>query len=87
MKPVRTLVVFGAGVAAGLALARRMLADDPDVLHGPSQRETANPALRAASAGIAKMGDRATVLSLDAIKRARVRIRQRLDEPDDTAWG
>jgi predicted dinucleotide-binding enzyme len=87
MKPVRTIVVFGAGVAAGLALAKRMLADDPDVLHGSSQQRASNPALRAASSGLAKMGDLATVASLDAIKRARGRIRRRLDEPDDIAWG
>jgi len=88
MKPLRTLVIFGTGVAAGVAIARKVGADDPEVQHGPVKRESTNPALRAASAGIAKAGDRATVASLDVIKRARDVIRQRLTESsDDAAWG
>ena len=88
MKPLRTLIVFGTGVAAGIAVARRIGADEPEVLHGPSRQDAGNPALRAASAGLARAGDRATVASLDAIRRAREIIRSRMDEtPDDTAWG
>jgi hypothetical protein len=89
MKPLRTLIIFGSGLAAGIAVARKIGADEPEVLHGPSQRETANPALRAASAGLARAGDRATIASLDAIRRAREVIRARLgeDATDDAAWG
>ena len=88
MKPVRSLIIFGTGIAAGIAIARRVGADEPEVLHGPSQeRNSSNPALRAASAGLAKAGDRATVASLDAIRRAREIIRSRMAEDDDTAWG
>ena len=88
MKPVRSLIIFGSGIAAGIAIARKVGADEPEVLHGPSQeRSSSNPALRAASAGLARAGDRATVASLDAIRRAREIIRSRTAEDDDTAWG
>jgi hypothetical protein len=89
MKPLRTLIIFGSGVVAGISIARRIGADEPEVLHGPSQRESTNPALRAASAGLTRAGDRATIASLDAIRRARGVIRARLGEDagDDAAWG
>ena len=55
MKPVRSLIIFGTGIAAGIAIARRVGADEPEVLHGPSQeRSSSNPALRAASAAVVR---------------------------------
>ncbi len=44
----RTLILFGAGIMTGLAIARKMREDDPEVLHGPTRSsESANPAVRA----------------------------------------
>jgi predicted dinucleotide-binding enzyme len=90
MKPIRSLVVFGAGIAAGLALAKRMTEDEPEVLHGPSQvQSSSNPALRAVTNSAQRMADRAAVASLEAIRRARGAIRERMTEDedlDDAAW-
>ena len=86
---LRTLFLFGAGVVTGLAIARKMTQDDPEVLHGATRSQTpANPALRVASEQAARVADRASVLSLDAIRRAREAIRDRLGEDayDDAAW-
>jgi hypothetical protein len=82
---LRSLLVFGVGIATGLALARRMRQDDPDVLHGPRQttRTPANPAMRTVSGTASRIADRATVASLDAIRKARGAIRVRLGEGDD----
>jgi hypothetical protein len=86
---LRSLVVFGAGIVTGLAIARRMTEDDPAVLHGPTRSQgSQNPALRAASGAAQKLADRASVASLAAIRRARGSIRDRLgeDDLDDAAW-
>jgi hypothetical protein len=86
---LRSLVLFGAGMATGLAIAKKLAADDEDIVHGPQRMQTpANPALRALSTGTQRLSDRATVLSLDAIRKAREAIRDRLGEStyDDAAW-
>ena len=86
---LRSLVLFGAGIAAGLAIANKLHQDDPEILHGPSKRRSpANPAVRVASTSAQRLADRATVASLDAIRRARVSIRGRMsdDSYDDAAW-
>jgi hypothetical protein len=85
---IRTLLVFAAGIVAGLALAKKMDEDDPEVLHGPSKPASANPALRAASSQAQKVTDRAAVLSLEAIRRARDAIRERRGEEglDEATW-
>jgi hypothetical protein len=86
---LRSLFVFGAGVIAGMAVAKRMTEDDPEVLHGPSVApSSANPALRVVANGAQKIADMAAVASLDAIRKARGAIRERLheDDLDDTAW-
>ncbi len=83
---LRTLAAFGAGIAVGVTVMRKLTEDDPDVVHGP-QRQQANPALRVISDSTARISDKATVLSLDAIRRAREMIRERLDQTgDDAAW-
>jgi hypothetical protein len=86
---LRALFLFGAGVATGLAIARKLSEDDDAIAHGP-QRATSSssPAKRAMSATTQRLSDRATVLSLDAIRRARGAIRDRLGEStyDDAAW-
>ena len=86
---LRSLILFGAGIATGLAIARKLAADDENIVHGPQRTQTsANPALHALSSGTQKLSDRATVLSLDAIRKAREAIRDRLGEStyDDAAW-
>jgi hypothetical protein len=85
---LRTLLVFAAGIAAGLAIARKMREDDPVVLHGPAERAgSTNPALRLVGSAAQAVADRAGVASLDAIRRTRGAIRQRLGDDDgDAAW-
>ena len=86
---LRTLILFGAGIMTGLAIARKMSEDDPGVLHGPTRSsESANPAVRAVTSQAQRVADRAAVASLAAIKRARGAIRDRLaEEPyDDVNW-
>ena len=86
---LRRLILFGAGIMTGLAIARKMREDDPEVLHGPARASTpANPALHAVTSQAQRMAERATVASLDAIKRARGAIRERLaEEPyDEVNW-
>jgi hypothetical protein len=84
-----SLVLFGAGVMTGVAIARKLAEDDPAIAHGPARSQTsANPALRAVSTQASRMADRATVASLEAIRRARGAIRDRLgEEPyEDVNW-
>jgi predicted dinucleotide-binding enzyme len=86
---LRTLILFGAGIMTGLAIARKMSEDDPEVLHGPTRSsESANPAVRAVTSQAQRVADRATVASLVAIKRARDALRERLAEEqyDDVNW-
>jgi hypothetical protein len=86
---LRSLVLFGAGIATGVAIMRRLNEDDPDVAHGPQRTTDTNPALRAISAQTARLSDRATVLSLDAIRRARAALQERIGQSefdDDAAW-
>jgi len=86
---LRTLILFGAGIMTGLAIARKMSQDDPEVLRGPTRSsESASPALRAVTSQAQRVADRATVASLAAIKRARGALRERLaEEPyDDVNW-
>jgi hypothetical protein len=85
---LRSLVLFGAGVATGVAIMRRLTADDPEVVHGPQRRTDTSPALRVLSEQTARISDRATVRSLDAIRRARARLQERIaaTEFDDAAW-
>jgi hypothetical protein len=86
---LRSLFLFGAGVATGLAIAKKLSEDDENVVRGPQRAAPAtNPALRVLSTGTQRISDRATVLSLDAIRKARGAIRDRLGESsyDDAAW-
>ena len=85
---LRTLFLFGAGVATGLVIAKKMSADDEEIVHGPQQTRSANPMMRAFSHRTSAFSDRATVRSLDAIRRARVAIRDRLADQgyDEAAW-
>jgi hypothetical protein len=85
---LRSLFVFGAGIAVGVTIMRKLTEDEDDIAHGPRQATSGNPALRSISTQTQRMSDRATVLSLDAIRKARETIRERLRESsyDDAAW-
>ena len=85
---LRTLFLFGAGVVTGLMIARKLAEDDEEIVHGPQQVRTTNPMMRAISGRTAMLSDRATVRSLDVIRRARVAIRDRMAEQgyDEAAW-
>jgi hypothetical protein len=85
---LRSLFLFGAGIATGFTIAKKLAEDDADIVHGPQPVPAGNPALRALSAQTQRLSDRATVRSLDAIRKARGRIRDRLGESgyDDAAW-
>jgi hypothetical protein len=85
---LRTLFLFGAGVVAGLMLARKLSEDDPEVVHGPTRGSAGNPTVRVIGTQASRLADRATVLSLDTIRKARGRIRERLGEDvyDDAVW-
>ena len=87
---LRSLILFGAGIATGLASPRTaQRRTTRRSCTGPQRTSaTTNPALRALSSGSQKLSDRATVMSLEAIRKARGRIRDRLGEStyDDAAW-
>jgi len=85
---LRSLVLFGAGVATGVAIMRRLTEDDPDIAHGPQRPAETSPALRLISERTVRLSDRATVMSLDAIRRARSLLQERISagEFDDAAW-
>jgi hypothetical protein len=85
---LRSLVLFGAGIATGLAIARKMTEDDPNVQHGPTAASSSSPAVRAVAGQAQRLADRAGAVSLNAVRRARGAIQQRLAEGpyDDATW-
>jgi hypothetical protein len=87
---LRSLVLFGAGIMTGLAVARKLTEDDPEVIHGPSRSDpsSTSPRIRIVTSQAQRLADRATVVSLGAIQRARGAIRDRLgEEPyDEVNW-
>jgi hypothetical protein len=84
---LRSLVLLATGIGIGLAVARKLREDDPVILVGPAEdRAQAGPVIRLVSSQASRVADRATVASLDAIRRARGAIRARLGE-DEARWG
>jgi hypothetical protein len=86
---LRSLMFVAMGVGIGMWASRKFHEDDPFVVSGPiDARARTNPALRVVSLGAQAISDRASVASLDAIRRARGAIRQRLAAQayDDVAW-
>jgi hypothetical protein len=83
---LRSLFLLVAGVMIGLKVAAKLREDDPDVLHGPRRGRTDQPALRLMSTQVQRLTDAATGKSLDAIRRLRGEIRDRLGEDDVAAW-
>jgi hypothetical protein len=84
---LRSLILLVAGVMIGLKVAAKLREDDPHVLHGPRRaRSDQRPALRLVSTQVQRLTDAATGKSLDAIRRLRGEIRERLGEDDAAAW-
>jgi hypothetical protein len=84
---LRSLLLLALGVVLGLKLAAKLREDDPYVVHGPQRaRSGERPALRLVSDRIQRLTDVAADRSLDAIRRARAEIRDRLGEDDAAAW-
>lgn len=87
MFKLRSVLLVAGGVALGMQLARKLREDDPNVLHGPRRSRTdQRPALRMVSTQVQRLTDVATGKSLDAIRRLRGQIRDRLGEDDVAAW-
>jgi hypothetical protein len=83
---LRSLFFLVAGVALGMKLAGKLREDDPNVLHGPQRvRSDQSPGLRLVSSQVQRLTDAATGKSLEAIRRVRSEIRDRLGE-DAAAW-
>jgi hypothetical protein len=84
---LRSLFLLIAGVALGMKLAAKLREDDPNVLHGPQRaRSDQTPGLRLVTDQFQRITDAATGKSLDAIRRVRSEIRDRLGEDDAAAW-
>ncbi len=83
---IRGLLLLAGGIAIGYRLNQRLHEDDPDVLHAPPSARR-SPQLRPVNDQALRISDKATVLSLGAIRKTREAIQARLAaEPDDAAW-
>jgi hypothetical protein len=86
---LRTLVLIALGIAVGYWLSSKRHQDDPNVVVGPrDDARTGSPAGRFVSGQAHRLADQATARSLDAIRRARGAIRERIGEQqtDDALW-
>ena len=89
---LRNLFILIAGFMIGYQLGKRAAADDPNVVKGPQRQHLngvgSNRAMRTVSAQAQRLADQATTKSLDAIKRTRTSIKDRLSnrEVDDAVW-
>lgn len=84
---LRSLIFLVAGVVIGLKVAGKLREDDPNVVHGPQRaRRDQRPALRLVSTQVQRLTDAAAGKSLEAIRRVRSEIRDRLGEDDVAAW-
>jgi hypothetical protein len=86
---LRNLFLLAAGIFLGLKIAEKLREDDPNVLRGPQRaRSNERPAVRLVSTQVHRLTDAATLRSLEAIRRLRGEIRNRLGEGDEdvAAW-
>jgi hypothetical protein len=86
---LRSLLFVAAGIGIGYTISQKMREDDPTVVSGPQRTTSGSPGLRSVGDRAQRIADRASVRSLDAIRRARGAIQTRLREPttyDDAAW-
>ena len=85
---LRSLLLVGIGIGIGYAVSQKMREDDPAVVRGP-QATSSSPGMQLVAGQAQRIADRASVRSLEAIRRARGAIRSRLGEAetfDDAAW-
>jgi hypothetical protein len=84
---LRTLILIAIAVAVGYWLSAKRHADDPDVVVGPRDEQKGS-AGRFVSGQAQRFADQATAKSLDAIRRARGAIRERIgdQQPDEALW-
>ena len=86
---LRSLVLVAAGIGIGYSISQKMREDDPGVVRGPQRAATASPGLQLVAGQAQRLADRASVRSLEAIRRARGAIRTRLGETesfDEASW-
>jgi hypothetical protein len=86
---LRSLVLVAAGIGIGYSIAQKMREDDPDVVRGPRRSTVASPGRQLVTAQAQRLADRASMRSLEAIRRARGAIRTRLGEAetfDEASW-
>jgi hypothetical protein len=85
---LRTVFLIVLGVAIGYWLSTKRHADDPDVIAGPRDEGKGGSAGRFVSGQAQKLADQATTKGLEAIRRARGAIRDRIGEaePDEALW-
>lgn len=86
---LRSLVLVAAGIGIGYSISQKMHRDDPEVVRGPQRATTASPGLQLVTGRAQRLADRASVRSLEAIRRARGAIRTRLGEGetfDEASW-
>ena len=84
---LRSLILLIAGVLIGLKVAEKLREDDPNVLHGPQRgRRDQRPGLRLVSSQMQRLTDAAADKGLDAIRRVRSGIRDRMGDGDAAAW-
>jgi hypothetical protein len=84
----RNLFLLAVGVAIGYQLAAKMREEDPNVVRGPRRESGGSRTVRTVSVQAQKLADQAASKGLDAIKRARGSIRDRIVdyESDDAVW-
>ena len=86
---LRSLVLVAAGIGIGYSMSQKMREDDPEVVRGPQRITTASPGMQLVTGQAQRLADRASVRSLEAIRRARGAIRTRLGETetfDEASW-
>ena len=84
---LRYLLLIAVGVALGLKISEKLREDDPNVLHGPQRaRSEVRPRMNVVSTQFQRLTEAATGKSLEAIRRVRGQIRDRLGDEDVAAW-
>lgn len=85
---IRNLFLLAVGIVIGYTVSQKMHEDDPEVVKGPQRTSSTNQGLQLVSSQAQRLADQASIKSLDAIRRARGAIRERLAESagDDATW-
>ena len=85
---LRNLLVLMIGIAIGYKIAAKMREDDPNVVTGPRRESNGSRTVRTVSAQAQRLADQAATKGLQAVKRARGSLRERMGdyETDDAVW-